>query len=69
MSDDFDLIHRAFSAGYASGFARGQMAASEDLARQWLAELSSQQAEQAYAGALERHGPEWARAMVEQAQP
>ena len=35
-----DTGHAAFIAGYDEGFARGQRSASEDLAREWLHELT-----------------------------
>jgi hypothetical protein len=46
MSDDLtwfdvlDHIDAAYAAGYDTGYARGQMAASEDLADHWLHELA-----------------------------
>lgn len=64
-----DDLHRAWQVGYDEGYAKGQMAASEELALQWLADLSREYEGLAVETAYQRHGREWAAAIFEQAQP
>jgi hypothetical protein len=55
--------------GHARGFAEGQMQASEDLAQQWLHRLAFEHTRAAVTTARTNHGPAWADAIAEAAQP
>ena len=64
--EDLDLVHRAFTAGYEEGYARGRQEASVDLARDWLHEESLRHIRMAMTSAQAK-GPEWAASIIEQA--
>lgn len=56
---ELDTIHAAFIAGYDHGYAQGQQAASEDLAREWLHQLTLEYATAATALAPSVGGLAW----------
>jgi hypothetical protein len=60
-----DHIHAAYWVGYDAGYAAGSRAASEDLAREWLAELGADMEYRALCAAAAK-GPRWKRAIREQ---
>jgi hypothetical protein len=68
VSDFLDYGHAGHMAGYDHGYAKGQRAASVDLARAWLHNDARMWTDMAITTAEHRHGRAWAQAIREQAE-